>query len=104
MHAKLLISGCVFGSILSGVAGSLSAQNGTLTGILTDIGDGAPLFSAGIDVLRGGGTTTLTNASGQFTISLAPGTYSVVISTLGYRDHREDGVRIRAEPEFLQCE
>ena len=96
MHAKLLISGCVFGSILSGVAGSLSAQNGTLTGILTDTGDGAPLVSAGIEVLRGGGSTTLTNASGQFTISLAPGTYSVVISTLGYRDHREDGVRIRA--------
>ena len=96
MRAKLLISGCVFGSMLMGVAATLSAQNGTLTGTLTDIEIGAPIVSADIEILRSGGTTTLTNASGQFTISLAPGTYSLVISTLGYRDHRVDGVRIRA--------
>ena len=96
MHSKLLISGCVFASILTGGAATLSAQNGTLAGTLTDIEIGAPIVSAGIEVLRSGGTTTLTNASGQFTISLAPGTYSVVISVLGYRDHREDGLRIRA--------
>ena len=96
MHVKLLISGCVFASILAGGAATLSAQNGTLAGTLTDIEIGAPIVSAGIEVLRSGGTTTLTNASGQFTISLAPGTYSVVISVLGYRDRREDGLRIRA--------
>ena len=96
MRAKLLISGCVFASILTGRAATLSAQNGTLTGTLTDIEFGAPIASAGIEVLRSGGTITLTNASGQFTISLAPGTYSVVISVLGYRDRREDGLRIRA--------
>lgn len=67
MRAKLLISGCVFGSILTGGAAKLSAQNGTLT----DIENGAPLVSA--DVLGNGGTTTLTHGSGQFTISLAPG-------------------------------
>ena len=96
MRAKLLISGCVFGSILTGGAATLSAQNGTLTGTLTDIENGAPMVSAGVEVLRSGGTTTLTNTSGQFTVSLAPGTYAVVISTLGYRDHREDRIRIRA--------
>ena len=96
MCAKQLISGCVFGSILTGGAATLSAQNGTLIGTLIDIENGAPLVSADVEVLGSGGTTTLTSASGQFTISLAPGTYSLVISTLGYRDHREDGVRIRA--------
>jgi len=108
MRAKQLISGCVFGSILTGGAATLSAQNGTLTGTLIDIENGAPLVSADGEVLGSGRTTisgpaillrvrsrTVTSASGQFTISLAPGTYSLVISTLGYRDHREDDVRIR---------
>ena len=96
MRIQLPVWALSFGLVLAVAPFSLVAQNGTLTGTLTDIEFGTPIASAGIEVLRSGGTTTLTNASGQFTISLAPGTYSVVISTLGYRDHREDGLRIRA--------
>ena len=96
MLLKLPVWTLRFGLILAVAPFSLSAQNGTLSGRITDAEMGAPVVSAGVEVLGGGGNSTLTNGSGQFTISLAPGTYSVLISTLGYRDYREDGIRIRA--------
>ena len=96
MRVKLLISALAFGSILTSGAAALSAQNGTLSGTLTDAENGAPILSAGVEILGGGVGAALTNAAGQFTISAASGTYSVLISHLGYRDHREDLVRISA--------
>ena len=77
-------------------AGTLAAQDGTLTGTLADAGNGAPITSAGVEVLGADRPPTLSGPGGQFSISLPAGTYSVLVTTLGYREHREDGVRIRA--------
>ena len=74
--------------------GSLAAQDGTLTGTLTDAGNGVPISSAGVEVLGADLTPSLSGGAGQFSVSLAAGVYSVVVTALGYREFREDGVRI----------
>ena len=78
------------------VAGNVAAQDGTLTGTLADAGNGAPITSAGIEILGTDRAPTLSGPGGQFSISLPAGTYSVLVTTLGYREYRQDGVRIRA--------
>ena len=97
MSAKLLK--CVPTLVLSLalVAGNVAAQDGTLTGTLADAGNGTPIVSAGIEILGVDRAPMLSGAGGQFSISLPAGTYSVLVTALGYREHREDGVRVRAD-------
>ena len=75
-------------------SGSLAAQDGTLTGTLTDAGNGVPISSAGVEVLGADLAPSLSGGAGQFSVSLPSGVYSVVVTALGYREFREDGVRI----------
>jgi iron complex outermembrane receptor protein len=97
MSAKLLK--CVPTLVLSLalVAGNVAAQDGTLTGTFADAGNGTPIVSAGIEILGVDRAPMLSGAGGQFSISLPAGTYSVLVTALGYREHREDGVRVRAD-------
>ena len=97
MSAKLLK--CVPTLVLSLalVAGNVAAQDGTLTGTLADAGNGTPIVSAGIEILGVDLAPALSGGAGRFSVSLPVGTYSVVVTALGYREHREDGVRVRAD-------
>ncbi len=75
----------------------LAAQNGTLTGTVVDAESGSPLADVAVEVLgleetQAGGV--FTNAEGQYRFSLAPGSYSVVFSRLGYGTERRDGVSV----------
>ena len=66
-------------------AGSAMAQVGTLTGLVTDGGTGAPLVGAQI-YIEGGEIGGLTQGSGRFVLLNVPaGTYSLVAERIGYQ-------------------
>lgn len=77
---------------LSGV--SLAAQSGTLTGRVLDLETSRPLATAFIQIQGAQVGGQPTDAQGQFRFTLPAGTYSVVVSLLGYESQRVDGVSI----------
>lgn len=72
----------------------LAAQTGTLTGRVLDLETSRPLPTAFIQIQGAQVGGQPTDAQGQFRFSLPPGTYSVVVSLLGYESQRLDGVSI----------
>ena len=73
----------------------LQAQQGSISGQVTDQSTGQALAQAQVQVLGGGGSDgTLTNAQGNFTVSLDPGSYSIVAVLLGYETVRVDGISV----------
>lgn len=82
--------------MLLGAGTPLAAQTGVLSGRVFDAENGAPLSGASVQVLRAGDQITggSTDDNGEFRFDVAPGTYSVVVSILGYGDRRIDGVRV----------
>jgi outer membrane receptor for ferrienterochelin and colicins len=97
MHTRMV------GSIASAVgflvlmAGPVAAQNGVLTGRLIDAETDAPVAQAQIQILGGGqsrGSTS--NAQGRYQADLPPGTYDLVVQTLGYVGVRFDNVGVSA--------
>jgi outer membrane receptor for ferrienterochelin and colicins len=72
------------------------AQQGTLTGRVVDARMGTGIPGANIQV-QGPETQNLTaGGEGRFSVTLSPGTYSVVVSSLGHAPHRIDVVRVRS--------
>ena len=89
------LGGLVAALLLLG--GPLAAQQGTLTGRVTDSETGVPINAAQIQVLGAGiSTGGLSDASGLYRINLAPGSYALVVTVVGYRPERIDGVRVGA--------
>ncbi len=85
--------------VLGVVAAPLAAQNGTLTGRVTDAETGVAIEGAAVEALASGGDQAggaFTNATGGFALSLAPGTYSLVISLIGYETQRVNGIGVGA--------
>ena len=73
----------------------VAAQQGLLTGRITDAESGQPLDAAQVQILGGGASTGgLTDASGVYRLQLAPGTYSILVELVGYRPARYDGIRV----------
>jgi outer membrane receptor for ferrienterochelin and colicins len=95
MRVKALVLAGLAVCFLVG-SNELSAQSGTLSGTVVDLETGATLASAQVEILSSGEGAALTSANGQFSFSVSPGTYSVVVTALGYRPHREDGVRVNS--------
>jgi subtilisin-like proprotein convertase family protein len=75
---------------------------GTLTGTVTDDSTLEPI--AGATVVATGPTnrTTTTNASGQYTLLLGPGTYSVTASARAYVEETVTGVTISQDQTTIQ--
>lgn len=84
-------------------AAPLAAQTGTLAGRVYDAENLTPLAGANVQVMRGGGQVAggPTDDTGGFDLEVAPGTYSVVVSMLGYDDRRIDGVRVGGGGETI---
>lgn len=80
-------------------AGPALAQNGAITGRVTDAQSGNALAGAQVQAIDVGGTVagqTVSGTSGEFRIAnLAPGTYAVSVSIIGYETRRMD-VRVVA--------
>ncbi len=97
MRAKAITRLMVAAALLLGAA-PLAAQTGVLSGRVFDAETGAPVDGASVQVLRGteqvaGGPA---GADGGFRFEVAPGTYSIVVSRLGFADRRMDGLSVAA--------
>ena len=73
----------------------VQAQQGTITGQVTDAETGEPLAGAAVEALGQGGPQG-TNDSGRFSLSVPPGTYSVVVTFIGHETTRVDGIGVGA--------
>jgi len=67
---------------------------GTLTGRVVDTESGLPLATAAIQLQGAASGSVATDNQGQFRFSVGSGTYSLVITLLGYQPQRVDGVRV----------
>lgn len=59
------------------------AQNRTVTGKVTDSKDGSPVVGASV-VVKGSKSGTLTGSDGSFSLSVAAGAKTLVVSSVGY--------------------
>ena len=75
-----------------------TAQEATLQGTVTDAESGQPLEEALVEVL-GTDLAVGTNAEGRFRIGVEPGSYSIVVSLIGYETARLDGVRAETDAQ-----
>lgn len=90
LAASLLIA------LVIGIAPStVQGQQGTIDGRVTDAETGGALSGAAVEVL-GQDQRQGTNASGRFSFTLDPGTYSLVVTLIGYETTRIDGVIVNA--------
>lgn len=82
---------------LAGFTLPAAAQQGLLTGRITDAESGRAVDAAQVQILGGGGSLGgLTDATGVYRIQVAPGTYSILVEFVGYRPARYDGIRVNA--------
>jgi iron complex outermembrane recepter protein len=88
---RVLAAGALL--VAAAFAPALAAQNGTLTGRVTDAGDGAPL--AGAVVRLGGGPSATTQPDGTYRLEAPAGSYDITVSRLGFSAAR-GSVRLTA--------
>ena len=90
----------VFATMALVAAPQLSAQSGSIAGKVTSSEAGAPVTGARIQALSSTGqiaTSVLTREDGAFrVINLTPGTYSLVVSGIGYTLQRVEGLAVTA--------
>ena len=84
-------------AVLTIFGAPVAAQQGTLTGTVTDeLGGGS---ASGIEIQILGGVEpriAVTNDQGQYSVQLPAGTYDLVVTeAFGFRDERFDNVRVR---------
>ena len=74
------------------------AQTGVLSGRVTDAETGAAVPSVQVQIVSGvaAGQGTLGNDAGIFRLELSPGTYAIVLQSIGYRTQRLDGAQVSA--------
>ena len=73
-----------------------AAQQGTITGIVTDLETGTAVADAAVQVLGQEAASTVTSPSGEFGVSVPAGTHSIVVTRIGYETHRTDGVAVES--------
>ncbi len=95
MRARTFVGLMAVAFLLLG-AKSLVAQTGVLSGRVFDAETGDPVSGASVQVMRGGDQVAGGSAGedGGFRFDVAPGTYAVVVTRLGYGDRRIDGVTV----------
>ncbi len=72
----------------------LAAQQGTLSGRVTDAEAGTPVSGATIEIV--GQMLGATGAEGDFSASVPAGAYSVIVTLIGYETTRLDGIAVDA--------
>ena len=75
--------------------GTAFAQQGTINGRITDAETGNPLAGASVEAV-GAGDPQGSNEEGRFTLTVPPGTYSLVVKLIGYETTRVDDVSVPA--------
>ncbi|MCE2397420.1 MAG: TonB-dependent receptor [Gemmatimonadetes bacterium] len=72
-----------------------AAQQGRIEGRVHDASDVAAIVEAEVQIV-GQGDPILTDVEGRFSVEVAPGTHTVVVSRAGYGTVRRDGVQVAA--------
>ena len=81
--------------VLAVAAGPAAAQQGTVSGTVTDVRTGEAL--PGVQVfVQGTSIGSLTDQGGRFQISLPAGTYTVVVEMIGYTTRLVEGLNVEA--------
>jgi len=84
-----------------GIVISITEQGGTIRGTVKDADTDSAIKFAFIRLIPGA-YSTFSNINGHYSISyIEPGTYTVIVSALGYETYTEEGVKI-VESEILQ--
>ena len=73
---------------------NLLAQQANITGSVTDLETGSPVNDAAVQVLGLAVGPVATNESGAFSVSVPPGTHSILVTRIGYETSRTDGVSV----------
>ena len=82
--------------LLSGAASAAQAQNGTISGRVTDAASGAPVAAAQVQV-AGLGLGTVSGDDGAYRIVNVPaGTYTLIVRRIGYLERRQANVTVTA--------
>ena len=71
------------------------AQQGIISGQVTDAETGEPIAGAAVEALGQGGRQG-SDPEGRFTLTVSPGTHAVVVALIGYGTTRVDGVNVAA--------
>ena len=98
MLIRLAVAGAWLGLALVGVE-PLRAQTGAISGQVIDADANTPLPDATVQVFQAGGSETagaLSREAGRFIFEVPAGTYSVVVTLLGYATWRTDGIVVSA--------
>ena len=67
-----------------------------ITGRVTDLETGAPVADAAVEVIGRESGPVATNESGAFQVTVPAGTYSIVVTRIGYETARIDGIGVEA--------
>jgi hypothetical protein len=93
---------CAVAALLTGFAApqNAAAQQGTVTGTVVEAPAGRPLAAVQVALRAAGDTSAVagatTDQAGRFRIAVAPGTYTLTASRLGYTSFRRPGVTVAA--------
>ena len=80
---------------LATFAAPLAAQQGSVTGRITDAASGQPVDAAQVQFIGGAQPTGgVTDNNGIFRFQLPAGTYTIVVERLGFRSERFSGIRV----------
>ena len=77
-------------------AAQLDAQEGAIVGRVTDMETGVPLASAAVEVLGQAAASSVTDAAGEFRVSVPVGTHSLLVTLIGHESSRTDGITVEA--------
>lgn len=95
MRVKRSIRCLTLLGVMAALAVPAAAQQGLLTGRVTDAASGLPVDAVQVQVLGGPQSTGgLSDVSGVYRVQLPAGTYSVVVERVGYRAERFVGIRV----------
>ena len=75
---------------------SAAAQQGTIAGTVIDAETGAPVTQAAVQLVGQDVSAVATGESGAFGVTVPAGTYSIVVTRIGYETSRVDGVGVGA--------
>lgn len=80
---------------------SVFAQNGTIRGTVTDAENGEAMIGATV-VIKGTTNGAATDIDGKFSISVAPGTYTLVVSYVSFQTKEVKDIEVKPGQVVLQ--
>jgi len=81
--------------VLAVIPTLLFAQNGKITGVIKEEGSNSPLAGVSVAII-GASQATSSDFEGDYTLEVAPGTYKIVFSYVGYQKKEITDIKVEA--------